>query len=396
MSTHPKNQKVGFLLGAGVSLPCGAPTTVRLTEQLTQQEMPYVRGDDGRYRLQRNYDAAATATGVPQIHDVQRLLHHLRQCVDAYYSDRVNPVACPQRTVNYEDLAYLCVQVLETLNRNRDNPAVGPFVHDLANELKITEDALYDTAREALNLISDHLLAHLSNLSPAPGHIACLRDACTALGPGAVPVLSLNYDCLIEQALQEARIPVNDMLRVETDGRRILDVALQPDQVNLCKLHGSINWYRWRPVPRRPRHDRWDRWIGALSEERMREAWNCDDRPVTLIGRFNKELDYAGAPFTELFAAARSALRDLPVLVVSGYSFGDKAVNTMIVDWIYAAPKGRRRIVVAHAEPHSLREGSRDAMGNKWEGWTDAGVLIEMPKFLSNLSWDELRDRIEE
>jgi hypothetical protein len=125
--------------------------------------------------------------------------------------------------------------------------------------------------------------------------------------------------------------------------------------VNLLKLHGSINWFRWRPSPPRARYDRWDRWIGAITEEGLRRNWNSEDRPLTLVGRFNKELAYAGAPFTELFAAARMALREISTLVVSGYSFGDKAVNTMITDWIYAGGRGKRRIAVAHEDCASLR-----------------------------------------
>jgi hypothetical protein len=183
MATHLKNQRVGFLLGAGVSLPCGAPTTAQLTEELTRQSVPYNRCTDGRYSPVPNGVATATTAIVLELDDVQRLLHNLRERVDVYYADRVSPAGCRLRPVNYEDLAYLCIQVLETLDRNRDNPAVGPFVRELVKELDTTRDALYDTAREAINLISDHLTVHLAKLSPAPGHLACIRDACTALDP---------------------------------------------------------------------------------------------------------------------------------------------------------------------------------------------------------------------
>lgn len=36
---------------------------------------------------------------------------------------------------------------------------------------------------------------------------------------------------------------------------------------------------------------------------------------------------------------------------------------------------------------------SRGAMENKWEGWSQAGVLIEIPKFLGDLTWQALCER---
>jgi hypothetical protein len=66
----------------------------------------------------------------------------------------------------------------------------------------------------------------------------------------------------------------------------------------------------------------------------------------------------AGSPKAD----RRMALREISTLVISGYSFGAKAVNTMITDWIYAGGRGERRIAVAHEDSESLREGSRGAM----------------------------------
>jgi hypothetical protein len=57
----------------------------------------------------------------------------------------------------------------------------------------------------------------------------------------ALPILSLNHDCLIEQVLREAGLAVNDMLNREQDGRRVLRRSLAADEVNLLKLHGNMN-----------------------------------------------------------------------------------------------------------------------------------------------------------
>lgn len=386
-----ERSKVGFLLGAGVSLACDAPTTAQLTEALLSERIPYERDPNGRYRWR------APGVGVPDVlldQQVSPYLKCLERKVAAYYDTLPEPTSRSARPVNYEDLAYLTVQVLETMNRDRDNPALMAFVHELTLELPTTLDTLYETAEEALHLISDHVCGHLASLAARPGHLACVRDACAANAGAFPPILSLNHDLLIEQMLREARLPVNDMLQRGAGGRQALQVSLDPDKVNLLKLHGSINWFRWRPSPPRARHDRWDRWIGALDEESARRNWNGDDRPLILVGRFNKELAYAGAPFTELFTSARTALREVSTLVISGYSFGDKAVNTMIIDWIYGVPKGQRQIAIAHEDCATLRYDSRGAFGNKWDGLVGEGVLVELGKFLRDFTWEELRKRL--
>jgi SIR2-like domain len=198
---------------------------------------------------------------------------------------------------------------------------------------------------------------------------------------------------LIEATLSVAQVPVNDMTRLQEDGRRIVTVAPSGSCVNLYKLHGSIDWFRWRPEEE---HDGfWGEWVGYAPSTKHRSPWTNEGRPIILVGRFNKELSYASSPFAELFAAARASLNSVTRLVVSGYSFGDKAVNTLLIEWLHSAPKRDRRLIVAHADCTGLRDGARGAIGNKWDSWIEAGVLNEIPKFLGDLSWPDLSDRMD-
>jgi hypothetical protein len=220
-----ETKRVGFLLGAGVSLACDAPTTDELTAALLGQDIPYERHSDGRYRPR------APGHGAPEVSLVQRVgpyLKCLERRVEAYYDGWAKEATRSARRVTYEDLAFLSVQVLETMNYDRDNPALMPFVLGLMEELQTTRDQLYETAEEALYLISDHVTAHLARLLPRAGHLACLREACRTLRNRVQTILSLNHDCLIEQVLREASIPVNDMLRTSPEGRQVLQVSLLP------------------------------------------------------------------------------------------------------------------------------------------------------------------------
>lgn len=388
------NRTVGFLLGAGVSIPCNAPSAAKLTEDLMKLQIPYFRHTDERYYPHRGGLVAATPAGLPTLSEIRRFICNLHDRVSSYYVDRIDPAGCSERTVNYEDIAYLAVQASEGISRERDNPALTPFIDELISSFGPRE-ALHALAEETIGLITDHVAHRLNGLKATTEHLACIRDACRANRQQAVSILSLNNDCLIEDMLAREKIAaVNDMTSLQDDGRRIVTVAPSASGVNLFKLHGSIDWFRWRTEAQAVGDGFWGEWVGYAPPTPSRLPWSCEGRPVILVGRFNKELSYASSPFAELFSAARASLREVSRLVVSGYSFGDKAVNTMLVEWLYGAPKGSRQLIVAHADPSNVRIGSRGAIGNKWNAWIKGGLLLEIPKFLGDLSWPELCERV--
>lgn len=385
---------VGFLIGAGVSIPCGAPTTSALTADLLVPTIPYMRATDERYYPLRDKGPAPTPHGVPALEQVSALLGCLRPYVDGYYGSRVNAAGCVDREVNYEDLAYLVVQLSEAINRERDNPALLPFIQAVESELAIGADALRNLADEAIALINDHVSHRLSGLVPCANHLQCVIDACRANEHPAVPILSLNHDCLVEATLRRASIAFGDMTRTMPDGRRILDGSPLHTGATLYKLHGSTDWFRWRPVHDDQSTAFWGEWIGSLTHAEAQSAWRADERALILVGRFNKELSYASSPFSELFAYARQALRRTDSLVVSGYSFGDKSINAMLIEWIYAAPLGKRRILLAHRDPSSVQRAARGAIANKWERWLHAGALRTVDAYLGDLSWSDVREAL--
>jgi len=116
---------LGFLLGSGVSIPCGAPSTADLTMDLLSHDIPYDRWTDGRYYRRMGAIPPIPPDGVPRLFQIGAFLSCLARFVTEYYTHRVDPAGCVRRTVNYEDLAYMAVQVSETINRERDNPALA-------------------------------------------------------------------------------------------------------------------------------------------------------------------------------------------------------------------------------------------------------------------------------
>ena len=131
-----------------------------------------------------------------------------------------------------------------------------------------------------------------------------------------VDYLVLNYDTIIEDSLAAARIHYTDGLRGgatawwDTEAFNAEDVSAR-----VFKLHGSINWYRFPgdPSPRR---------IGTSIK-----LENQANMPLLIWPSSTK---YQEAQL-DLLDRARRALRPSSgsqrLLVICGYSFGDKHIN---------------------------------------------------------------------
>ena len=236
---------------------------------------------------------------------------------------------------------------------------------------------------------------HTPDLTLAQGHLRALVDAANDCNVKRVDVFTLNHDCLIEEAFRATGQTLHDGSQPSGDGRHVLKLgtsSASDARCTLLKLHGSLQWFRWRRST--ALDDPWEEWLGRLSGDAEAPApeWDVvDERPLLLIGRFNKEERYTGPIFGPLFCEFRRRLQDHKSLVVSGYSFGDKAINSILIDWIYGADKGERKIVVAHENECDLRKGAREAVSKKWDSWKKSGNLVVLTSFLGNLSWSVVR-----
>jgi hypothetical protein len=141
-----------------------------------------------------------------------------------------------------------------------------------------------------------------------------------------VELFTVNYDLLIETALEEARIPYFDGFIGALQARFHTElVENRPDPTEesmpsffsrLWKLHGSVNW-EWqneRQVVRRGQ---------AVSEGRVAAIYPSD----------TKYEESRRVPFVILQDRFRRALLEPETLVViTGYAFGDEHLNELIFD----------------------------------------------------------------
>src|SRR5579862_2331080 len=104
--------RIGFLLGAGVSIPAGAPTTQDLTEKI-RRVGNYDRYSDGTFVMGGRYDL--------DDHLWRSGVASTIELLDAHCRRYFNVNRC-SRTPNYEDWFYAANQLNEHLSEEYENP----------------------------------------------------------------------------------------------------------------------------------------------------------------------------------------------------------------------------------------------------------------------------------
>ena len=144
-----------------------------------------------------------------------------------------------------------------------------------------------------------------------------------------VEIFTLNYDVLIEHALEAERVPIFDGFVGSyqpffyPDSLRRSEAAPGGNWVRLWKMHGSITWRR----------------VGKGGRQRVVRG-NPDPDGAMIYPSFEKYDESRLQPYSA-FAdrLSRFLEQDDALLIVSGFSFGDEHINNLI----FSALEGRPR-----------------------------------------------------
>ena len=390
--------KTAILLGAGSSLPAGFPSTRCLTDRvLTGAGVE--RHSDSTYYL--NGSSAPTEGTVRFANCVARRLHAE---AERYFS--VNGA----RPANYEDLFYLAEQALDEELGEMENPATYSYVEELrADMLPWVEaanaknedpeksyclnvpDGFNELLSETCNYISDIVWRNLCHEATSTDHLKILVEACGT--KNVTGIATLCHDTHVETVLREERISLADGFSDPEARVRYWNGALFLDnKIPFLKLHGSVDWFRLRPDSSELYFD--DRIGIPLDGDHQHTRTTGDDfqialagRPLLLIGTFNKIAQYSQGIFLELHYAFRSILQKADQLIICGYSFGDKGINSEVIEWYYA--KRGRRFLVINPNPDDLVSNARGSIQHKWDEWEDSGSVVSISKPIEEVNTDE-------
>jgi hypothetical protein len=386
--------KIAFLLGSGASIPAGMPSTKNITKRVLSGEGAK-RNMNGTYSLTDPF-YAHESTPDEDVQRVLNFLHRLKVEVDQYYKHQ------PERPTNYEDLYYVAGQIHDSEVGEYDNPAVRPFIDRILPEIRpllagkeneIRKEWLLDElACEATNYIRDVVWRLLNKEPSRIDHLDSLKDACLDGQLSSVDIFTLNHDTVLERCLSQNGIQeVTDGFGKLVNSVQYWDPDLfesNPSKVRLFKLHGSVNWVRFPCGVGIPVNG--DFWHTRNPQGQMQ--WPEDGRPELLVGTFNKMLQYTSRIYADLHCQFHYSLRHSRRLVICGYGFGDKGINTGIAEWIHS--RSDHRMIVVHPEPEKLRRKARGAISNNWDEWKRQNKLTIIPKRIEETSWHEIRDRL--
>jgi|GEM_PF-3353412 len=299
---------------------------------------------------------------------------------------------------NYEDWVYLAMQVRDHIGREYENPGLIPLIASLVAKTGLPDQQLKLSCEEIvvsiLRLVCDNLIS--SKDQPANAFPE-LGPALRSFSSRKARFFSLNHDLMLEKYLKESALDFYDgfaSIDGLDSGRQFSFDRQAFDEANIAilKLHGSINWWRHRPLRARLSGNPWIyEFIGVeLGENRKFER--MDETPMILAGTFNKILQYSSPIFIQFLGEFHHTLQCADRFAVCGYGFADKGINSLIVNWM--SENASRHLFVFDPNPFD-EERARGAILWKIEEWQNEGRLHTTAKRIgSEISWDNLLDTI--
>jgi hypothetical protein len=394
-------ERISFLFGSGVSILAGMPSVKEITERVLSG-VGIMRHTDGNYYFGKPLYAHAG------FHDeyIPRVLAFLKRLlveIESYYDFDLG------RKINYEDLYYLAAQIHDSEVGEYDNPAVQPLIDKIMLDIKyllVGQDneirkkwKLHEIAGEATHYIQDIVWHLLSKELKDLNYLQSIGDACQDSGISCLDIFTLNNDNVLENFLLQRDIKFVDGFGSPVNRVRYWSPELfeEPSfNVRLFKLHGSIKWFLLKPDGKSWEYER----IGIPLDSDIWHTKNSGGdmqmpvhgRPMFLAGTFNKMLQYTSGIYAELHCQLYRTLRHVPILIVCGYGFGDKGINSQIVEWMYYSK--RNTMILIHAQPERLRSGARGSIQKNWNNWLGEKKLSIISKWIEEISWEELRNTI--
>lgn len=388
MGNNIGDKHICFLVGAGVS-PAGFPGTEEISKFIFDCKECY-RHTDGRYVFAR-YPSDRSKRYTEPVSIIKEYLCFLKEEISQYYDGK--------KVVDYEDLFYMVSQIADAESGEYDNPAIQPLLDKIRSEgfldswekMGSKGEGLFEEARY---YITDAVRYKLWLPLPEDAtYLNLFADAARDKRVNTLDVFSLNHDLLLEQYFMKNNISVIDGFATSSRDLRYWQASLyekDEPKLRLYKLHGSINWCRIRNednplysqqivIATDPDYakDEKDNYLTLLDERSF------------LIGTFNKMLEYTAKDiYFQLSRIFHQHLHASSRLVVSGYSFGDKGINSVLINWLLS--NKNNSMLIIHPDISLLRRDVGGAILNKWKILVEKKVLRFIEKPFEKTSWNDV------
>ncbi len=384
--------RVCFLLGAGVSRPAGILDTNEVTRAVLDTS-GVARHTDERYYRNARFQTLSSADR-KIVAAIGNFLHWAREYCQGYFDENEK-----DREVNYEDLYYVAAQLHDHRSSEYENPAVEEFAKRVGCAVPVPDGVgLAELADEVCNYVQDTVSSQLSEDPGTLDHLGCLVEAARDPAVERCNVFTLNHDRVIERVLSAKGVAFEDGFKPDGEEVAFWDSRLLEGtaKTKLLKLHGSVDWWAYRRESGTVRRTLFARVSGdsdhAHDGRGQLLPFPLGMRPLLLLGTFNKMLDYTGGISADLFCLFRRILVQSRHLVVSGYSFRDKGVNRVLVEWLNHEPENT--LVLVHQNPEEAQRAARGAIRNPWGDLLRQGKLRLVRTWFGDTAWSDVRSHL--
>ena len=422
-------RRISFLLGAGISIKAGMPSTARITSRIFSGEDIYRSGVELYLPGPGLGYASMWSDCLKKIIPFLRLLDRevklfrarlLRLTFNKRYGDwdewdveTNNSFMRWFHSIDssYEEVCNLADQISEGLNGWSDNAAIIHLANKLESEIQQLPSAcnhprsfdwdLPKLAEETSNYIRDVVWLMLQRRIKDVTYLNGLLSIALDNKFDSVDIFTLNHDQVIESWLVSNQESYADGFNAQQNNIRLWEPHLlyqSESRIRVLKLHGSIDWYQFQSQNQCPVRV----YVGMrMDGGNPLELYKTPDdqdihmlipRPKLLIGTETKPREYNTLVFDDLHHFFRTSLRTTQCLVVAGYGFRDRGINYHLSEWIHTSTP--KRVVLVHPDPERLRAEIPGAIGDSWDELREIGRWVSVNKRVEELQRGELEQFI--
>ncbi|OIQ89111.1 hypothetical protein GALL_290160 [mine drainage metagenome] len=388
-----------FLLGSGISIPSGYPSTGDLTKELLSKNWSHDR-DQAKSTIPVESPLYCELYSL-RIEAIKGLIRLLKSHIEQHLA------LLGKGEPTYEDIYYLARQLLDSLMGEYDNPGLLPLMSDLRDKV-VTMTAnlnaayghdnilnpeqnhgLQDLLNGCLEFIEESVAAQLSLRTPIKG--LQLLDECRSKSEGTtLHIATLNHDTMLEAHFSSTSFSDGFVLMGEgTSMFSPESFSTTNATVQLLKLHGSVNWYQYKSRGGPTLSVK----VTTADKNHIKDPANEDlllpESRLLLAGTNNKELAYGAGIFLELMFQFQRRLKETRYLIVSGYGFGDKGINNRIWAWIDSHRDNR--LILLHADVSHLSANAKPSLRLNSNRLKAEGRLVFVDKWLCDCSIEDIK-----
>ena len=383
--TNGGKKNVLFIFGAGISLAShntnGEPVSIS-TDKITKAiftEKLQLDYSEWFYPPEENNSSPTVDEG---IHPLLRLI----RC------KFIKHLGCKENQVTYEDIFYFLIS-LDHESGYAKNPLLKSAVAQFADEACITWRAtnglgedyeLWKKLYLTQNYIKSVVKFRLCNLRKPIGY-CWIKDAINDEAYKS-NIVTLNHDLLLDIFFENAGIKFCDGFKKDPEKKvKIFDPRyfLDTDKPHLIKLHGSINWKAYGGAKRHlvaipmEGYDRNEILYGGATDEIH-----------ILAGTHNKLEDYSYSIYADLVAQYQRLLWTTDYVIICGYGFGDRGINSRLSNWLRLDIKNQ--IIVIHHDKEKLKRNLEHHAAQLLNQIDPKRIHFEEKKF-EDIQWDDVK-----